>query len=132
MLACLLCRKLWVHPPVLNKQVVVPDAQDPNIRKMDTGLEFQGQCQVHTNFKASLGYMTTCLKNKPKQREKDKPSSHACRGSKNGNFLGRVIGTLPGIRKDPEWKMGLEFSSAHWSHERGQTGTDGEGARFGG
>lgn len=96
MLACLLCRKLWVHPPVLNKQVVVPDAQDPNIRKMDTGLEFQGQCQVHTNFKASLGYMTTCLKNKPKQREKDKPSSHACRVVKTVIFLEESLGLFLG------------------------------------
>lgn len=72
MLACVLYRRLWVHCPVLNKQVVVLDAQ--NIREMDTGLEFQGQCQVHTNFKARLGYMTACLKINP---NKGKKSSQA-------------------------------------------------------
>lgn len=88
----------------------------PNTREMDTGLRFQGQCQLHTNFKANLGYMTACLKINPNKGEKEKSSNNACGGRRNGSW-----GSLSGIGKDPEWKMGLEFSSANRSHQRGQT-----------
>lgn len=120
MLACLLCRRLWVHSPVLNKQVVVPDAQNPNIREMDTRLEFQGQCQVHTIFKASLGYMTACHKINP---NKGKKISQACRGSRNGTFLGRVIPVSARIQNG-KWVWSSPALIGVISEERGTDGRE--------
>lgn len=96
---------------------MVPDAQNSNIREMDTGLRFQGQCQLHTNFKANLDYMTACLKINPTRGKRETKQQCMWRSSK-WYFSWE---SHSGIGKDPEWKMGLEFSSANRSHQRGQT-----------
>lgn len=45
---------------------------------MDTGLKVQGQCQLHTNFKANLGYMTACFKMNPnKGKNRNQAATHA-------------------------------------------------------
>lgn len=79
---------------------MVPDAQNSNIREMDTGLRFQGQCQLHTNFKANLGYMTACLKINPNKGKKRNQAAMHVEVVKMVLFLGESFWDREGSRME--------------------------------
>lgn len=90
------CTKPWLPSPELHRCGLVAQAYDPSTWQVEAGERKSSRCSpVYKEFKASLGYMGSCLKNKKEGKEKD------------GKKRGRESSARWGDRPDPK-------HASHW------------------